>query len=510
MERRRLLAGALSAAPLVSLAPLLGRGAAPSKGWDFIIVGAGTAGLPAAIFASRRGAKVLLIDAADDIGGTMHMANGQVSAAGTRTQAAKGIVDTPDQHFEDALRLSMGLADRNILRTTCDRAPETINWLLDNGLSPIADHPVTGSQPGRPAYTIPRYLWSAEEGPAILAVVRRQLEPELASGRVVTQLNTRAGGLIQDADGAIRGVRAKYRGESLEFFGRHILITSGGYSMNPELFERLNGFPAYSGGAYPHSQGDGLGLATSVGGWLRGGELHRAGTGNILTSDQFPARVYGRFNTTPQQRPPWEIWVNDHGERFIREDEPENYRRAMVLLKQPRLRYSVVFDQEILERSPIGIPGWSMRRLVSHFNAHPMFHRADSLDALAERAQINAAGLAATVKTYNASVPSGADDLGREHKPLPIRRGPFYAITHLGSSATSSAGIMVDKQMRVLRGDGKPIPNLYAAGEVLGSGATLGNNFIPGFMLTPALTLGRLLGESLPIGERHTRPGSQS
>jgi fumarate reductase flavoprotein subunit len=52
----------------------------------------------------------------------------------------------------------------------------------------------------------------------------------------------------------------------------------------------------------------------------------------------------------------------------------------------------------------------------------------------------------------------------------------------------------------VTRKDGSPIPNLYAAGEVLGSGATLGNAFVPGMMLTPALSLGRWLGLTLPIG----------
>ena len=73
--------------------------------------------------------------------------------------------------------------------------------------------------------------------------------------------------------------------------------------------------------------------------------------------------------------------------------------------------------------------------------------------------------------------------------PLPVARGPFFAITHLGHSATSSAGVVVDAQLRVLRGSGQPIPNLYAAGEVLGSGATLGNAFAPGMMLTPALAV---------------------
>ena len=58
--------------------------------WDYVIIGAGTAGLPAAIFASRRGARVLLIDAADSVGGTLHLANGQISAGGTTMQAAMG------------------------------------------------------------------------------------------------------------------------------------------------------------------------------------------------------------------------------------------------------------------------------------------------------------------------------------------------------------------------------------------------------------------------------------
>ena len=83
--------------------------------------------------------------------------------------------------------------------------------------------------------------------------------------------------------------------------------------------------------------------------------------------------------------------------------------------------------------------------------------------------------------------------------PRPIATGPYYAIIHLGSSATSSVGIVVDKDLRVLKEDGTLIENLYAAGEVLGSGATLGAVFTPGMMLTPALTLGRWLGMTLPV-----------
>jgi predicted oxidoreductase len=77
---------------------------------------------------------------------------------------------------------------------------------------------------------------------------------------------------------------------------------------------------------------------------------------------------------------------------------------------------------------------------------------------------------------------------------------PFHAVILHGHSATSSAGVVVDGNLRVMRGDGRPVPNLYAAGEILGSGSSLGDAFVPGMMLTPALSLGRWLGRTLPLG----------
>ena len=503
MKRRTFVQSAVATASIAAL-PALTRGATPMTStprWDFVIVGAGTAGLPAAVFASRRGARVLLIDAADDIGGTLHLANGQVSAGGSKLQKAKGIKDSPDAHFEEIMRLSNGFADRNVARLTADLAPATIDWLLDAGLKPLDDHPVTGDAVGRKAYNIPRYLWAKEEGKAILAVIRRELAPEVASGRVQVQLGTRVNGLITDASGAVLGVRAQAEGQELEFLGRHVLITTGGYAMNPQRFQQLVGVPPYAGTSYPFQQGDGLDLATSVGGYLRGQELHRAGTGSILTSEHFPAKPYARFEKTPQVRPPWELWINDAGQRFIREDEPLVVKREQALLKQPNLRYRIVFDQAILDAAPLGMIGWTKEQLLSHFDTHSMFSRADSLEQLAAKTGIDAAGLAATVRDYNDAVRRrGGDAFGREHLPLPLAKGPFYAITLLGHSATSSTGVVVDGQMRVLRGNGQPVPNLYATGEVLGSGATLGNAFVPGMMLTPALAIGRMLGMTLPIG----------
>ncbi|MSO98651.1 MAG: FAD-binding protein [Rhodospirillaceae bacterium] len=283
------------------------------------------------------------------------------------------------------------------------------------------------------------------------------------------------------------------------FRGRHVLLTAGGYAMNPAMFERLVSRPAFVAGSYQHSQGDGLSLATSIGGVLRGAELHRPGNGSVLETDKWPTKVYARFNTAPQSRPPWEIWVNNQGQRFVREDELQANERETALLAQPRLRYAIVFDDAIFNAAPPGIPDWTRDKMASHFNTHPMFVKADTLGELAKKAGIDGPGLQATVSAYNASIKGGSDPLGRQHRPQAIVQAPFYAIIHHGHSATSAVGVVIDKELRALRANGEPIPNLYAAGEVLGSGATLGNAFVPGMMITPAMVLGRHLGMTLPL-----------
>ncbi len=498
MKRRSFISNSLGAAGALSISPV---GLADSRleasdVYDLVVVGAGTAGLPAAIFASRRGARVLLIDAGEDVGGTLHVANGQVAAGGTSLQRQKGIADSPDQHYADAMALTQGLADSSIVRRTVAEAPPTIDWLLAHGLEPLPDHPVTGDSPGRKAYNTPRYLWAKDNGPAILAVVRRELQPELDSGRVVLRLRTRVNRLISDAGDAVVGVRSA---DGFTARGKHILLTTGGYAMNRELFRELAGVSAYVASSYPHSLGDGLLMARKVGGTLRGGDLHRAGTGSILTTDRYPAKVYARFETVPQRRLPWEIWVNDQGQRFVREDEPLVSVRERALIRQSATRYRIIFDADILREAPPGLPQWSRERLLEHFGNHPMFVSAGSIAELARKCSIDVAGLENTVRDYNLAVTQRTDPLGRQHLPRPIAAAPFYAITHLGHSATSSAGIVVDADLKVLDGQGRPIPNLYAAGEALGSGVTLGNAFVPGMMLTPALALGRWLGNTLPL-----------
>jgi fumarate reductase flavoprotein subunit len=86
---------------------------------------------------------------------------------------------------------------------------------------------------------------------------------------------------------------------------------------------------------------------------------------------------------------------------------------------------------------------------------------------------------------------------GKQFLIRKIEQAPFYGIKAQGITVLSPAGLKVDKQLRVLGERGRPIPNLYAAGEVLGFGRTSGNAFVGGLSLTPALTFGKILGERL-------------
>ena len=464
--------------------------------WDVIVVGGGTAGLPTAIFAARRGARVLLVEASSRLGGTLHLAQGQLSAAGTKLQQAKGIVDTPAEHFADIIRISKNTVDRSLARLAVDNAAETFDWLMDRGFEVEPAHPVDGR--AHEPYSKPRYYWGKDWGRSIAKVLVAELEPEIARGAVTVMVSTAVTGLVFDQGGGVRGVTVcRPDGATEDVAGRNVVLASGGYAANPLLFEKLNGVPLFGAGSNPESQGTGLALGQSAGGTLRGAHNYLSNFGVVLESETYPAKVFGRANTYPEQRMPWEIYVNARGVRFVAEDEPSVDMREHALLKQPGLRYWIVFDDAIFKAAPPLLYDRSREEIAALFGRHPMFFVADSLSALAEATGVDGAALTATVAAYNAGVAAGRDELGRRNLPAPIAVPPFYAVRQQGTSVTSTVGLTVNDRLQVVRSDGTAVPGLTAAGEILGSGQLMGRSFCGGMMGTPALTFGRLLGQRL-------------
>src|SRR5438094_283208 len=113
-------AGALT----LSVLPAGARDALAQEAWDMIVVGGGTAGMPVAIFAAERGARVLVIDKAPILGGTLDRSTGQIAVAGSVFQKAKGIQDTPDMHYDDIMRINERTSDPALCRLLVDNAAD--------------------------------------------------------------------------------------------------------------------------------------------------------------------------------------------------------------------------------------------------------------------------------------------------------------------------------------------------------------------------------------------------
>ncbi|MCB2106640.1 MAG: FAD-binding protein [Rhodobacteraceae bacterium] len=496
LSRRRLLHGASAAGLSLAAAPSFGAQENAAQDWDIIIVGGGTAGIPAGIFAAQRNAKVLIIEASQQLGGTLFLSTGQMSAAGTQLQAAKGIADTPQMHFDDVMRISKKTADPALVKLAVFNAAETFDWLTANGLQPLPEHPVLGL--AHEPYSAKRYAWGEEGGISILDVIEPLALAEVNAGRLVIQRATRVRELLQ-RDGAVVGVRAEdEHGTMADFRAKSVLMTSGGYAMNPKVFYDLSGVKAYGAASYPYSQGDGHLMILGVGGYTRGKENYICGSPRVLAEATDPSPPYVRVSMYPERRPPWEIQVNVHGKRYVAEDNPSVDQRELALVAQPDFRTWLIFDQAIFDAAPPVVDGWDRARMAEEFNAHPMFKKAGTLAELAALAGVDEAGLQATVARYNQAVASGKDsEFQRQHMPLPIAQAPFYSIRQNGISVTSTVGVGVDDKLRVTRKDGRVIPGLYAAGEILGSGQLMGKSAVGGMMVTPALTFGRLLGQSM-------------
>ena len=492
LTKRRFLIGAGSTAVGLA-ASCAALGVNDKKSWDLIVVGAGTAGIPAAIFAARRGARVLLIEASAQLGGTLHLSTGQMSAAGTKIQKQKGIVDTPAEHLDDVWRISKGTVNRDLVKLAVENAAEAYDWLMDSGFDMIPTHPVKGQ--AHEPYSQNRYYWGHDGGVSILKVLEYEIQPEIKSGRVTWLSRQQAKKLLVGEGDAVTGVVSEGEdGKSTAHLGKFVLLATGGFNSNIKMFEELTGAKHYARMSYPYAMGQGLTMALDVGAYARGKEQYLCNFGGIMGTDEPQSQVIARFNTYPERRQPWEIYVNVRGERFVREDVPSVDQREHALLKQPDFRFWIVFDDQILKDSPHPVEALERAEYEAAFNDRPMFHKADTLEGLAAKAGIDAAGIKASVAVFNNGRDSKTDKFGRVHMPLPIAKGPFYAIRHQGYSITSTVGIAVNNDLQVVRQDGSTIKGLYAAGELLGTAQLMGSAFCGGMNVMPALTYGKLLG----------------
>ena len=461
--------------------------------WDIICVGAGSAGLPLAIQAAGRSARILQIEADSRVGGTLYWSSGQIAAAGTRLQREHGIADSPDEHYADAQRIAHDTIDPVVLRLFVDNAAGLLDWLMDLGFKPAPGTPVAGE--AHEPYRTRRYQWGTQAALSILDVLRPVHEALVNEGKIDLRLGHRMRKLTTDHNGAVNGVEVEAPGgKVMTFRGRNVVLATGGYACGPDVWAELTPqFPLCSY-ANPYSRGDGILAARDLGARVDGSEKYLNTFAGLLERTDDPRS--GTFLLlSPNKRSVWEIFIDASGKRFMREDHPSIDYRERALLRQPGTAMTVLYDEGIRQNAPT-LFVMPPADVGTRFGNHQNYLMADTLEDLARQLDVSPATLRETVEAYNQAVRSGNDAaFGRHFLIREIATAPFYAVRAQGITVVSPAGVAVDSDLRVLRGDGQPIPNLYAAGEVLGFTRNSGNAFVGGLSLTPALTFGKLLGE---------------
>jgi fumarate reductase flavoprotein subunit len=389
------------------------------------------------------------------------------------------------------MRASGGTADPDFLALATRLQGPLVDWLSDHGFDMVEDAP--RAAPGRAGEGTPRTYWGPEGGRSILNVLSPMLEAHRASGRIDLLLETPAEALIIE-EGRVTGVRTA---NGRAFLGEAVLLTSGGYGANPALFARIHDGATLWSGSYAHATGKGLELGLAAGGLLIYADRFLPNFGGVIDPTVSPPRYRAPGGLAPSTRPPWEIVVNAEGARFHPEDAPNEAARAAALMNQTDARAWVIYDEAIRRSAPSIFSYFPAAKAASFYGPGGPVVRADSLAALAKACGIAAGGLQRTVADYNASVASGVDPLGRRHMPRTIAAAPYYALPIAAYTVRTPGGLKVDIDFRVLDASARPIPGLYAAGEILG--ALLSGPGARGMSLGPALAFGKHLGERLPV-----------
>lgn len=442
-----------------------------------LVVGGGACGCIAALAAHHAGAQVLLVEGDERPMGSTGMSQGLVCAAGTRAQAAHGIVDDADTFYADIMAKTRGLADPVTARTLADEAGPTVDWMVET-----LDLPWDLDTGFRPAYgnsTFRVHGWRGHGGQDMVDLLHRRLD----DAGIDVMLGARLTEVHADADGRVRGVSLQRPDGAIEQVGCDTLVLAcGGFAANHAMVARyMPEMAAARNNGHEGSQGTAIRIGEQLGAAL--GDMGSYQGYAMLTDPQ-------GISVPPGVPIAGGVLVNVEGRRFT--DETADIA-GMVhpVMAQPGDHVWVIYDSRI-EATVAYVPE------TQQLNALNAARQADSVADLASVIGVPADALEATLAdARTAQAHCQPDSMGRSWgKDLPPA-APFRALKVIGAIYHTQGGLQVDRAARVLRPDGTPFPNLLAGGGAARSVSGPSSwGYLPAMGLATAVTLGRLAGQS--------------
>ena len=492
---------------------------------DVVVIGAGAAGLAAAVSARDHGAAVIVVEENYDIGGHAMLSGGRVQLGGGNALQRKfGIKDSPDQVFDDWVNFKRGDArynDRDLVRTYADECVPTFQFLLDNGVTFIEKPIVTPD-----AATLPRVFVTHEWHIAseIIAprrnrngsgLVRRLAESARGKGAEIL-LKHKMTSLVRDGrQGRVLGIVARADGKDIAIEARKgVIIATGGHTGNVNfrrMFDpRLTEEYQQAGMPYSVQGADGELAAMDIGAslWATGtqtAEVSPAITktrhvgcrwGYISLYYEPDSPIFDRCKATGLTVTDWHeaILVDQNGKRFWNElDSSYAFINAALAYSGDAEKPNgggpiwAIFDADAVARQ-----NWKPE--PPHVDPDGYFFKADTIFELAgkisnpyQKQPMSGAVLQETVNRYNAFVAAGVDaDFDKPTPLFRIEKPPFYAAWSTPILHDSLTGLRTDTSAQVIDIRGEVIAGLYCAGELQGGFAQHG--------LGRSLVFGRIAG----------------
>jgi succinate dehydrogenase/fumarate reductase flavoprotein subunit len=469
--------------------------------YDVIVIGAGSAGMPCAIQAAKRGKQVLVLEKESFVGGTLHITAGHLSAGGTNRQNTCGIKDSVEEHWQDVKRISHNTIDEPISKKAIELAPATVNWLEQLGYKFHNKAPLVIY--GHEAYSKARTYFSEDDyfggaitkpGKAVYQALLPHFNQLVAEQLIELRLAHKLTELIVENNEVV-AVKCTHNGEEIIFKGKAVVLTTGGYAASQSLFKKFHPNVNLISTANLASTGDGIVAAQQIGAIFCGEEKHLSTLGGIETE---PGS--GRSNfweawarvSNAHDRKPREVYVNQLGQRFMNEHQLTVDQRERIVAQQPGQYFFVVFDEQAIADDTTAVVQWNKQQLHEKATEEKCVWMAKSLQELAEKIKVPTQLFLETIENYNNSITT---EVERSKATKPIIQPPFFAIKVHAYSLISFGGIKVNDKLQVINQSGGCFTNLFAAGEILGAAATSGNAFCGGMLLTPAISFGKWLGE---------------
>ena len=484
---------------------------------DIVIVGAGGAGMTAAITAAEEGKSVVVLESQSMVGGNSVRATGGMNAGKTVYQdenefgEAAGVEKTlktaaekyadnetitalaktvseqwaeyqanPTGYFDsvelmelDTMVGGKGINDPELVETLCSNSADAIDWLDEHG---ITLHNVA-SFGGASVKRIHRPVDADGKTISVGSYMIPLLQENCEKAGVQILLNTTANEILTDANGAAVGVKATgASGETVTVNAKAVVLTTGGFGANLDMVTEykpeLKGFMTTNAAG---AQGQGIEMATAIG----------AGT---VDMDQIQIHPTVEANTaaliTEGLRGDGAVLINAEGKRFIDEVGTRDVVSAAEIAQTGSYSWLVV-DQAMVDASSV-IQGYIKKGYTV---------TGETYEELGKAMGVDEAAFAETMNTWNGYVDAKNDpDFGRTSFANKLDTAPYYAIKVTAGVHHTMGGLTINTNTEVLKEDGSVIPGLFAAGEV--TGGVHGANRLGGNAVADFTVFGRIAGKA--------------